>query len=347
MLSAVKSAEVAQEHQHDRAFGPLVAEPAAGTGVVGQGEIAERSEVHVRHTRHMSDPPAPERPAAHATARATAEPVARSGRPLAFVTGASRGIGKQVAVALAATGHDIVITARTVNEGEHVDERSGLALPGSLATTADECEQHGAAVMPIPMDLLDDASVDNACRLTLELWGAPDVVVNNAIYQGEGTTSRFLDTPIEAFEKTFHGNVLAQFRILKQLVPAMIARGGGTVVNVVSAAGMIDPPAPVGEGGWSIAYGSSKGALCRATGTLALELDATGVRVFGLEPGLVFTERMLAVHGDEFRAASGGTGTTPDVIGRVCAWLVADPAATRFAGKNVHAQPLAVKLGMV
>jgi NAD(P)-dependent dehydrogenase (short-subunit alcohol dehydrogenase family) len=268
-------------------------------------------------------------------------------RPLAFVTGASRGIGKQIAIALAAAGHDLVITARTVNEGDGVDERSGQRLPGSLESTADDVERRGAAVMPLPMDLLDDASVDNACRLTVEHWGPPSVVVNNAIYQGDGTTSRFLDTTDEALEKVFHGNVLAQYRILHRLVPSMIEAGGGSVVNVVSAAGMIDPPSPVGEGGWSLAYGSSKGAFCRATGTLALELGPLGIRVFGLEPGLVFTERMVALHGDEFRAAAGGTGTTPELIGRVCRWLVTDPGGDRWVGKNVHAQPLAAELGFI
>lgn len=263
------------------------------------------------------------------------------------MTGASRGIGKQIAIALAGAGHDVVITARTVNEGEAIDERSGIPLPGSLASTADACEALGAAAMPLPMDLLDDDSVDAACRVTLEQWGAPDVVVNNAIYQGPGTSSRFLDTPMEAFAKTFHGNVLAQYRIISHLAPAMIAAGGGTIVNVVSAAGMYDPPSPVGQGGWSLAYGTSKGALVRATGTLALELGESGIRVMGLEPGLVHTERMQALHGDEFVRAAGSGGTTPDVIGRVLVWLVTDPGAARWVGKNVHAQPLAAKLGLL
>jgi len=294
--------------------------------VIREGHVRERGDVHVGETNQMATP--------------------RAARPLAFVTGASRGIGKQIAIALAAAGHDVVITARTVNEGEHVDERTGMALPGSLETTANEVESQGAAVMPLPMDLLDDGAVDNACRLTVGHWGAPTVVVNNAIYQGEGTNTRFLDTSADALRKTFHGNVLAQFRILQNLLPAMIDAGGGSVVNVVSAAGMIDPPAPVGEGGWSLAYGTSKGALCRATGTLHVELAPLGIRVFGLEPGLVFTERMVALHGDEFTKAAGGQATTPDVIGRVCAWLVTDPAAAHWVGKNVHAQPLAAKLGL-
>ncbi len=266
-------------------------------------------------------------------------------RPLAFVTGASRGIGKQIAIALAAAGYDVVITARTVNEGEAIDERSGVPLPGSLEVTAEACEALGAAVMPLPMDLLDDVSVDTACRLTVEQWGAPDVVVNNAIFQGPGTTSRLLDTPFDALEKSFHGNVLAQLRIIQRLAPTMIDAGGGTIVNVVSAAGMFDPPRPVGEGGWSIAYGSSKGAMVRATGTLALELGASGMRIIGLEPGLVLTERMQALHGNEYLVASGGASTTPEVIGRVLVWLVTDPGAARWVGKNVHAQPLATKLG--
>jgi NAD(P)-dependent dehydrogenase (short-subunit alcohol dehydrogenase family) len=264
--------------------------------------------------------------------------------PTAFVTGASRGIGKAVAIALAGAGFDVAITARTVHEGEGRDAGTGRVLPGSLDTTQSAIEATGRRCLPISMDLMDDASIDAACARVVAGWGVPDVVVNNAIYQGPARHERFLQTTQAELHELLLGNVLAQWRIIRAFLPAFVERGSGTILDVTSAAGMIDPPKPVGEGGWSLGYGASKGAFHRTCGVLHAEHAADGLRIFNLEPGLVHTERMQLAHGGEFRQVAGA-GTTPDVIGRVAVWLVTDPDAEKWRGRTLHAQPFAQKQG--
>ncbi len=267
-----------------------------------------------------------------------------TGAQVALVTGASRGIGKAIAIALAGAGFDAAITARTVHEGDGLDAGSDRVLPGSLDTTQAAVEATGRRCLPIPMDLMADASIDAAVAVLFERWGVPDVLVNNAIYQGAGRHARFLDATQDELHHLLVGNVLAQWRIIRSVLPAFVARGAGTILDITSAAGMIDPPKPVGEGGWSLGYGASKGAFHRTCGVLHAEHAVDGLRIFNLEPGLVRTERMQAAHGGEF-AAVAGAGTTPEVIGRVAVWLVTSTDAEKWRGRTLHAQPFAQRQG--
>ena len=267
-------------------------------------------------------------------------------RRTALVTGASRGIGKAIALALAAKGFDVAITARTVHEGEGRVAGTDQVLPGSLDTTAAAITAAGRHVLPVPMDLMDPVSIAVATTVVMDAWGPPDVLVNNAIYQGAGRQARFLETSDEDLGDILTGNVLSQWRIIRAILPAMLERGDGTILNITSAAGMNDPPLAAGEGGWSLGYGASKAAFHRTAGVLHAEYGRAGLRVFNLEPGLVYTERMVAIHGDYYKEASGGTGTTPDVIGAVAAYLVTDTDAERWRGRTLHAQPFAEKRGI-
>src|SRR5262245_28724372 len=126
-----------------------------------------------------------------------------SGSKVAFITGASRGIGRVCAIELAAAGFRVAITARTVTEGEPREHSSTLAdsdlspLPGSLAGTVGAIEGAGGVAMAVPADLLDPASLGAAVTTVLERWGRIDVVVHNGRYIGPGHMDRFLDTPID------------------------------------------------------------------------------------------------------------------------------------------------------
>ena len=110
-------------------------------------------------------------------------------RRVALVTGASRGIGRCAAVALARRGFDVVITARTVHEGDGRAHASStlvhdepLAIAGSLDSTAAEIEALGRTCLAVPMDLLDRGSVERVAAVALADMGRVDVLVNNAIY---------------------------------------------------------------------------------------------------------------------------------------------------------------------
>jgi NAD(P)-dependent dehydrogenase (short-subunit alcohol dehydrogenase family) len=272
------------------------------------------------------------------------------GSQVAFVTGASRGIGKAIAVSLAEAGFDVAIAARTVHEGEAREHSSTLKksdmrpLPGSLASTAELIEATGQRVLQVPCDILDPASLGFAIATTQERWGRIDVLVNNARYIGPGHMDRFMDTPIELLEKHLDANVIAPLILTKLVLPGMIERGGGTIINITSGAGYGDPPAPAGEGGWGLGYGISKGGIHRIAGILALELKDQGIRAFSIQPGFIATERIAMDMADFGFDAS--TGAPPQVIGAVARWLTTSDA-DHLNGQNVEAQEVCDELGLL
>jgi NAD(P)-dependent dehydrogenase (short-subunit alcohol dehydrogenase family) len=270
---------------------------------------------------------------------------------VAFITGGSRGIGAATAVALAEKGYDVAITGRTLREGEgHEYVIAGKAattpLPGSLETTAAEVRKRGREALPVRMDLLDRASLDAAVDETEAKLGPIDLLVNNGIYQGLGLLDLFGDLTVANLEKVLEGNLIAPVLLIKRLLPAMVARGSGIIMNVVSASATIDPPAPSGKGGWGFAYVAAKAALIRLAGILKVEYPDAGVRFFSLEPGFVFTEITKLSGLEEGMAARWG-GAPTEVPAAVMAWLVTDPGAAEWDGKMVDAQRLCKKLGLV
>jgi len=269
---------------------------------------------------------------------------------VAFVTGASRGIGKACAVELAKAGFDVAIMARTLEEGEAREHSSTVKasdtspLPGSLASTAALVRDAGRDALVVPGDLLDRASLGAAATTVLDTWGRVDVVVHNARYIGPGHMDRFLDTPIELLEKQIDGNVIAPLVLNKLLLPAMIEHGGGTVVNITSASGYADPTRPAGDGGWGMGYGVSKGAFQRIAGFLTIELADQGIRCFNVQPGLIATERIAQ---DMAKFGIENAGAPPEVVGAVVAWLCTSDEADAFNGRNVEAQYFCHERGLL
>jgi len=272
-------------------------------------------------------------------------------RGVAFVTGASRGIGKAIAVHLAGRGYDVAITARTVADGEAREHSSTLhrsdmrPLPGSLTSTADLVRAEGVRTMTVPADLTDRASVTAAADAVIAEWGGVDVLVNNGRYVGPGHMDVFDETPLELLDAHLEANVMAPLALTKAVLPGMLERGSGTIVNITSGAAYADPPAAAGKGGWGLGYAISKGALHRVAGVLALELGDQGIRAYNVQPGFIATERMV-----QDMAAFGfdaSTGAPPDVVGAVVAWLVTDPAAAEPNGRNLEAQDVCRELKLL
>jgi NAD(P)-dependent dehydrogenase (short-subunit alcohol dehydrogenase family) len=271
-------------------------------------------------------------------------------RKKAFVTGASRGIGKAIAVALAGAGFDVAITARTIEPGEEREHSSTVArsdrspLPGSLRETAARIEQAGTQALAVPADLLDRAALGAAATTVLDRWGAVDVVVHNARYIGAGHMDTFLAAPISAIENHMQGNFFAPLVLNKYFVPAMIDHGGGLIVDITSGAGFGDPFAPAGAGGWGISYGASKAALHRVAGILNTELAEHHVRVVNVEPGFIATERIAQ---DMARFGFDPDGEPPEVVGAVVAWLATHPDSDVFDGTTVFAQDFCRERGLL
>src|SRR4051794_30753438 len=134
---------------------------------------------------------------------------------VAFVTGASRGIGKAIAIELADAGYDVAILARTVHEGEAREHSSTLkrsdtsALPGSLDSTAEVIRAAGRRCLAVQADLLDHPSLVHAVAVVLAEWGHVDVLVNNGRYVGPGHMDHILDTPVRVLRDHLEANALA------------------------------------------------------------------------------------------------------------------------------------------
>jgi NAD(P)-dependent dehydrogenase (short-subunit alcohol dehydrogenase family) len=256
-----------------------------------------------------------------------------------MVTGASRGIGRACALALAGAGYDVAVTARTVTEGTSVE-----GLPGSLASTAAEIEALGGRCLAVPLDLLERDSLVPAVETVVDAFGRLDILVNNAIYVGPGNDQRFLDVAMTDLEKRITANLTAQLVITQRALRAMVDSGGGTVVNITSAAGMTSPPGPIGEGGWALGYAVSKGGLHRAAGVLAAELGDAGIRAYNLQPGFVATERVTSQPHLSWVAERGNP---PELIGRVLVWLLTQPDGTVGNGATIHATDVARDLGLL
>lgn len=276
-----------------------------------------------------------------------------SNQRVAFVTGASRGIGRCAAIALAEAGYDVAMSARTVREGEGRTEANSVrdpdpvvALPGSLESTAAEVEARGRRALIVPMDLLDLDAVLAAPREVMDKWGRIDVLVNNAIYQAGGTMDRFLDLTREALTNLVIGNYVHQVLLTQVVLPAMLDAGSGRVINMVSGSARLDPPAAPGEGGWGIAYSASKAAFGRAAGGINAEFSSRGVVAFNVDPGNVVTEKRKALHPDDPYEETFGAAPA-EATGQVIAWLASSPDALRFLGKWVYAPKLCADLGLL
>jgi NAD(P)-dependent dehydrogenase (short-subunit alcohol dehydrogenase family) len=273
-----------------------------------------------------------------------------SDTPVAFVTGASRGIGKACAVELAKAGYDVAISARTVEEGEQREHSSTVkksdtsALPGSLTATAELIEAEGRRALPVAADLTHRASLVTAAERVLDEWGRVDVLLNNGRYIGPGHMDRLLDTPIDLLDKHLEANALSPLVLIQELLPQMLARGSGLILNMTSDVAWTDPPGPAGDGGWGLGYAMSKGALHRVAGILAHEVAGTGVHVVNVSPGFVATERMVQDMAEFGFDAS--MGATPTSVGVVVAWLATGDNAAAHHGQTVAAQELGPELGL-
>ncbi|MCW2857466.1 MAG: oxidoreductase [Marmoricola sp.] len=271
-------------------------------------------------------------------------------RPRVLVTGATRGIGRQTALALAAAGFDVAISGRTVIEGEgtiapraSTDPASDAALlpvEGSLEATAAEIVRLGAECLVVPMDLTEPLSIAAAATRIHGEWDALDVVVNNAFVHLPQQS--FLDLTDDSLRGSWEGNFLHQVLLIQLLLEPMLARGAGTIVNMASSSATYDPPAGPGAGGWGLGYAASKAAFGRIAGTINAELGDRGIRAFNVDPGFVVTESALARGGTEAIAQGGGYPSADAAAsGKVIAWLATSPDAGRFLGKVIWAPRLA------
>jgi len=202
---------------------------------------------------------------------------------IAIVTGASRGIGKQIALRLARNRINLVLAARTVEAGKS-------RWPGSLEETAAQVRELGVEATCVKCDVTVRAEVEELCRRALEKYGRVDILVNNALYLGPGNYNPFLETAFDTWDRNLEANLMAAVAASKACLPAMLANRGGVILNLTSSAATITTLTP-GALGIGAPYAVSKAALNRFVVALAIETRADGVAVFALDPGTIMTER--------------------------------------------------------
>ncbi len=270
---------------------------------------------------------------------------------VAFITGASRGIGRATALAFARAGFDLAISARTIDEGEThphaLRDNSGAPLSGSLNSTAQAIRDLGRRALVVPMDLLDSASVLDACGAVFAEYGRVDVLINNAIYQGSDLNAEFLDLQPQTLERVFQGYVLTPFLLTRAVVEKMLEQGGGVVINVTSGAGECDPPIAASQGGWGYAYGAGKAAVSRLAGVLAVELGEQGICAYTVNPGVVTTDALKATIGDQGLIALRAGSAPPEVPAAVMLWLATSAEAPRFQRRTLAVQAFAREQNIV
>lgn len=275
---------------------------------------------------------------------------------VAFVTGASRGIGRAIALELAKSGHDLVLAARTVTAGEK--HTHGIAinakpetLPGSLEETAALARDFGVYVVMVRLDLKDMESGLNAVDLAMRELGKIDVFVNNAIYKGRGDLQRVLDLHVGDYAEMIQCNVMTPFAMIQKMLIEMLKRNSGIIVHMSTPSVRLEPKFPVGSGGWDFGYASSKAAMEKLIPLLAVEHPVeSGLRFYNLEPGLVVTE-IMKQKGVASTFAKGFGDVPPEVAAKVVAWLCSlptqDSMGKKFNGRVIYAPRLCEELGLI
>jgi citronellol/citronellal dehydrogenase len=213
---------------------------------------------------------------------------------IAIVTGASRGIGKAIALGYAREGATVVVAARSETPPH---ER----LPGTIYQTAEQIEALGARALALRCDVTDEASVNAVVERALAEFGRVDVLVNNAAVD---FPSKVAEMPLKRWEVVLRVGLTGPFLCSRAVLPAMIAQGGGSIVNISSIAGS---ERGTGTVGYSAAYAATKAGLDRFTWALAAEVGRHNIAVNGVMPSKVIgTEGMTMWATEEQKATFAG-----------------------------------------
>ena len=237
----------------------------------------------------------------------------------AVVTGASRGIGRAIAIALAKAGADVAVAARSV---------------GELAELKGEIERMGRRAMAIACDVTDSQQV--GVRLAggvLGGWGGVDILVNNA---GASGSAKFVEHPDELWHRMLAINLTSAYYVSKTFVPGMVERKAGRIIMIASIAARVG-------GKYIAAYTAAKHGLLGLTRALAVELNPSGITVNAICPGYIETPmtegniaNMVRLTGrapEQIRHALEQMSPQnrliqPDEVARVAVFLAQDAAAS-------------------
>ncbi len=244
-----------------------------------------------------------------------------------MVTGASRGVGKGIALGLGEAGATVYVTGRTVSPGE---------LPGTIGETAAQVTALGGQGIAVACDHGIDSDVAALFqRVHAEQSGRLDVLVNNAFAIPDGELRLpFWQLPIEQWDVMHRVGLRSHYVAAWHAVPSMLAAKRGLIVNVSSFGAKIQAV--------NVAYGVGKAGVDRMTRDMGRELEAEGIAVVSLWPGIVKTERLLT---DDRLGFDLTNGESPLLSGRAVAALAADASILTKTGKPHVVAELALAYG--
>lgn len=189
---------------------------------------------------------------------------------VAIVTGASRGIGKAEAIAMAKEGAAVIVAARTI---EVKDKR----LPGTIFETVDQIKSDGGRAMALKCDVSKEEDVQAMVQSTLETFGRVDILINNAAV---AFPLSLLEISLKRWQLVMDVNMTGTFLCTRAVAPAMIKQGSGSIINTSSDPFLMRTGSPAG-----ITYGVAKAAIEQFTYTAAAELASYNIAVNCLAPG--------------------------------------------------------------
>ena len=257
---------------------------------------------------------------------------------VAIVTGASRGLGKDIAVSLGREGATVVATARTENEGDS-------QIPGSLGRTVELIRAAGGTGSSMRCDVTRDEQIEETVAKTIEQFGHLDILVNNAGILAPGS---LLDMQPRHFDLQYRVNVRGPFVFCRVAVPHMAKNGWGHIVNISSRGSVGPGQGPYTEvGGGGSSYGATKAALERMSQGLAAEVFDKNIAVNVLSPEI----GEWSEGGHYFRSMGDGNPQyagwrmTGEIIGDAAA-LIASKAPKEFTGHILYDEMLFRSEGM-
>ncbi|NCF20554.1 MAG: SDR family NAD(P)-dependent oxidoreductase [Haliea sp.] len=251
------------------------------------------------------------------------------------VTGASRGAGKGIAIALGATGATVYVTGRSQREGD-------APLPGTVHATAEAVTAAGGRGIAVHCDHADDGQVRQLFEQVREEQGRLDILVNNAtsLHDALTDTGPFWEKPLELTD-IWNVGMRSHYTATWYAAPLLLAAGGGLVVNTSSFGGRIYMHGP--------AYGAGKAAVDKMSHDMAVDFGPHNVAVVSIWMGLLMTERTRRVfeaEPDKY-AELAATTESPEFTGRIIDALARDPGLMEKSGKVWIGAELAVEYGVV
>ena len=268
---------------------------------------------------------------------------------VALVTGASRGIGKGIAIALGEAGALVYITGRSVNQTSSTD-----SISGSLLETKSGIEKAGGICIVVPVDHNDDEQIKSLFeQIDREQNGQLDLLVNNA-YGGvrsliDAKGKPFWESDLSLWDACNQVGLRSHYVASHYGAKMMTKRKQGLIVTISSWGGL----API----FGVAYGTGKSACDRLAADMAIELKPFNVASISLWPGIVGTEQFHQLADDNLEGTESNLGVaaiadkfnweTPLFVGRVIAALCNDPDLMKRTGKVQIGAELAVHYGIV